>query len=143
MARVLDPEEAQDLTQETFLKAYCYLDTFQGHSAFSTWLLSLAKQLYVDWRRRQKPPPLPLEEWEDPPLVGEGWETHHRKMCVYAALKTVPEQYREVLILKDIEGFSYEEIAQALGLSLTTVGYRLHEGRLRLRQELIRQGITG
>jgi RNA polymerase sigma-70 factor (ECF subfamily) len=143
LARVLNLEDAQDLAQETFLQAYRHLNTFQGRSAFSTWLLALAKRVYVDYLRQRDPPHVSLDELDEPPQEEPDWEAVDRRMTVRAALGAVPEQYREVIVLKDIEGLTYEEIAADLNLPQTTVAYRLREGRLWLGRELIRRDIRG
>jgi RNA polymerase sigma-70 factor (ECF subfamily) len=131
-----NPTEAEDVAQETFVRAYTQLHTYKDTHRFSTWLLSIASHLSIDQLRRRRFLALPLEnvpflEWiadlgrgpEEAALVGEASDEMQR------ILSTLPAKYRAVLILRYWHDLSYEEIAQALHLTPPLVKARLHRAR--------------
>jgi|GraSoiStandDraft_5_1057265.scaffolds.fasta_scaffold01258_9 RNA polymerase sigma-70 factor (ECF subfamily) len=128
--------EAEDITQETFVRAYTQLSTYKPVHKFSTWLLSIASHLAIDQLRRRRFLALPLEdvpflEWivdvgvspEQFALQGEQQD----EMQQY--LQMLPGKYRAVIVLRYWHDFSYEEIAQALNLTQPLVKARLHRAR--------------
>ncbi|MDT7689501.1 MAG: polymerase sigma-70 factor, subfamily [Acidobacteriota bacterium] len=150
-----DPEEARDLTQETFLQAFRHLASFRGDADLRTWLYRIAvnqaRNRWRWWKRRQRDRTLsldaPANESQDAPLsaglVNESAEdperqalARERERALHAALKTLSRSYREVIVLRDIEGLSYEEVALALDLNVGTVKSRLSRGRNELRRRL-------
>jgi RNA polymerase sigma-70 factor (ECF subfamily) len=157
--RVLrDPEQARDAVQEAFLKAYTSLDRFEGRSSFYTWLYRLAMNLCLDLKRRdhsdrrlETPEPADLERVatvESRPADQRHWRDHEDapdeavsraelREQVARAIATLPEASRETLILREIEGLSYTEIAEALDIPRGTVMSRLHYARRRV-QEILR-----
>jgi RNA polymerase sigma-70 factor (ECF subfamily) len=128
--------EAEDVTQETFVRAYTQLATYKPAHKFSTWLLSIASHLAIDQLRRRRFLALPLEdvpflEWivdvgtgpEQIALEGEQQD----EIQVY--LRRLPSKYRAVIVLRYWYDFSYEEIARTLKLTPALVKARLHRAR--------------
>jgi RNA polymerase sigma-70 factor (ECF subfamily) len=143
-----DQEDALDVAQEAFVKAFRALPKFKGDSAFYTWLFRITMNLALD-RRRQRAArarsmgaeDVPPEEWErtavstdpDPEDVATGAERRER---IREALDSLSENHRAIIILSDIEGLQYREIAEVLGIPMGTVMSRLHHARKRLRAVL-------
>lgn len=149
--RLLDnAEDAQDVVQETFLSAYQALDSFKGDSLFYTWLYRIAFNTAVSLKRKQKAV-LRLEVGRaDVPGAGEpldnseasrpefALEQAERGRRVQDALNRLAPDHRAVLILKDMDGMKYDEMAKALKVPIGTIRSRLHRARLELRQVLER-----
>lgn len=126
------PEDADDATQETFLICYRKLPGFRGASAFTTWLHRIAINVCHDTlRKRTRERPTDQDELGPPPLP-DPTESSADAVDVQRALLAVPEDFRAVLILHDVQGVPYEEIAQTLGAPVGTVKSRLHRGRVAL-----------
>jgi len=128
--------EAEDVTQEAFVRAYTQLATYKSVHKFSTWLLSIASHLAIDQLRRRRFLALPLEdvpflEWiadlgagpEQSALAGEEQDE------IQQYLQRLPSKYRAVIVLRYWYDFSYEEIARALKLTPALVKARLHRAR--------------
>ncbi|MCA1629538.1 MAG: sigma-70 family RNA polymerase sigma factor [Acidobacteria bacterium] len=149
-----DAEEARDLTQETFLQAFRSIAHFRGDADLRTWLYRIAvnqaRNRWRWWRRRRRDATVSLDapaRDSEQPLSArlkdergrdpEG-ETlaHERERALDAALQTLARPYREVVVLRDVEGLSYEEVAAALEISVGTVKSRLSRGRAELRRRL-------
>jgi RNA polymerase sigma-70 factor, ECF subfamily len=148
--RILGSEErASDATQEAFLRSFRALHQFRGGS-FRAWLLRIVTNCsYDQLRLNQRRPTTPLddilEDDEHSTLVQDQGETHDERLerldlgaAIAGALRTLPEDQRTVLVLSDIEGLSYEEIAQVTLVSLGTVKSRLSRARAKLRDYLLR-----
>lgn len=150
-----DPEEARDLTQETFLQAFRHIANFRGDADLRTWLYRIAvnqaRNRWRWWKRRRRDRTIsldaPANDSNDTPLssrlVGEDASdpeqqtlAHERERALLAALHTLSSAYREVIVLRDIEGMSYEEVAGALEINVGTVKSRLSRGRIELRRRL-------
>lgn len=143
-----DQEEAMDAAQEAFVKAFRALPKFKGDSAFYTWLFRITMNLALD-RRRQRATrtrsmgteDVPPEEWErtavstEPDPADEATGAQRRER-IARALETLSEHHRSIIILSDIEGLQYREIAEVLGIPMGTVMSRLHHARKRLREAL-------
>jgi RNA polymerase sigma-70 factor, ECF subfamily len=137
-------EEAEDVVQEALVQAFVKLGTFQRQSAFFTWLYRIALNAAIT-RRRRKRVDLPLGvdaesgicEPADP---HEGPEERilreERSKLLYAALGALSEEHRIILVLRELEGFCYESICEALDLPIGTVRSRLHRARLHLADQL-------
>ena len=143
------PEDAADLTQEVFLRLWRGLEGFQGRSALSTWLYRLTSNAAVDLLRREgRRSALPLETGEgealqipDPGPTPEGaLERQEEREAVRRGLAALSPDHRQVLLLRELEGLSYREIARELGLEEGTVKSRIARARLALRAELLRDG---
>lgn len=152
--RVLGSEdEARDLTQEAFLKAYRGLRSFKREARFSSWLYQIAINLCRDRMRRRRGRRLvSLDELDDSgpgPIVESRPSAFElveaRDMCraVEAAMADLPEEQREVIVLKEYEDMTFLEIAEVLGEPISTVKTRLYRGLGQLREKLERQGIRG
>ena len=148
-----DPEEAADLTQETFLRALRSVKNFRGESELKTWLFRIAinesRNRFRWWKRRRRDQTLSLDA-----NVGDSttqvWETisdnsispeeevlrRERTKALNEALGTLKSIYREAIVLCDIEGLSYEECAEALETNIGTVKSRISRGRDELRRQL-------
>ncbi len=146
-------EEARDLCQETFLKAYRALGTFKGEARFSSWLYQIALNLCRDRMRRKRGRTLVSFEALDENGEAPSWEPRlspedvveqqDLSRVVAAAVATLPDEQREVIILKEYQGLTFLEIAEALDLPMSTVKTRLYRGLGQLREQLERQGIRG
>jgi RNA polymerase sigma-70 factor (ECF subfamily) len=148
-----DCEEARDLTQETFLRAFQSIHHFRGDADLKTWLyriaLNQARNRWRWWRRRRRDATVSLDASRDDdrkPLFdrlradGSSPEQealhHERESVLRKAVHSLGRAYREVVVLRDVEGMSYEEIAKALEISMGTVKSRLSRGRIELRRKL-------
>lgn len=146
-------EEARDLSQEAFLKAYRALGTFKREARFSSWLYQIALNATRDrLRRRRRHPDVSLDDMEERPDASlrdarpsafELIESSDLSRVVAAAMAGLPDEQREVLILKEYEGLTFPEIAETLDVPLSTVKTRLYRGLVQLRIRLERQGFRG
>lgn len=150
-----DPEEARDLTQEVFLQAFRNIGGFRGEADLRTWLYRIAvnqaRNRWRWWKRRRRDctvsldapaneessatlaSSLPAQDGCDPEQMTLARE---RERALSAALRSLARPYREVVLLRDIEGLSYEDVALALDLNVGTVKSRLSRGRAELRRRL-------
>ena len=150
-----DRAEAEDMAQEIFLKAYRGLKRFKGASRFSTWLYAIASHHCLNQlearRRRPRPhgragdrpdhaehdPPAAVDRLADQaPRADALLERMDLARIVQAELANLTAEHRIILVLRDIQGLSYEEIAQTLRLELGTVRSRLHRARMEMRARL-------
>jgi RNA polymerase sigma-70 factor (ECF subfamily) len=131
-------EDARDATQDAFVSCYRNLAKFRGDAAFATWLHRIAVNACYDVLRKR--PPDPVELTEATAGAGGGQsdiaDQAAAALDVQRALLTVPGEFRAALIMHDIQGLPYEDIAMALGVPLGTVKSRLHRGRVALGQAL-------
>ncbi|MFQ3586160.1 MAG: sigma-70 family RNA polymerase sigma factor [Fimbriimonadaceae bacterium] len=137
-------EEAEDLVQEAMVRAYDAFDRFDGTN-FKAWLLRILTNLYINrYRQRMRGPSLgSLEDEGAVEPIAPETEIPHRQILdqmvgteVEEALKKVPDDFRIAVLLSDVEGMSYQEIADATGVPIGTVRSRLARGRALLRREL-------
>jgi len=137
-----DHQEAEDLVQETFVQAYLKLASFRGASSFTTWIFRIAFNLTATRRKKRRPtqldPQSPLYErlsdrGETPE---ERLQREERAGQVQAALAGLSDEYRAVLVLREMEDCDYESMAEILDLPIGTVRSRLHRARLELRDRL-------
>jgi RNA polymerase sigma-70 factor (ECF subfamily) len=143
---VRNRETADDLAQEIFLKAYLSLPSFRFQSEFGTWLYQIAINHIRDYLRKHKKEKDNLrlddiaepgaEEKEASLKLAENQEEKRRKALLRQILEEMPEKYRLILSLRDIEGLTYEEMGKILKLSPGTVDSRLHRARRLLRKKL-------
>ncbi len=139
-----DRATADDLAQEVFIKAYFSLPRFKARSEFGTWLYRIAVNHAKDYlrKKRSRMKDVSIDEVGEGRLAAEGKSQddarseEERRRLVLSALERLPEKYRVILTLRDIEGMPYEEISRVLGLSAGTVDSRLHRARQKLRQKL-------
>ena len=140
-------DEARDVCQETFLRAFRALPRFRGQAKFSSWLYRIALNLCRDWMRRQRRTPVvqppedvdlmdlaaasgPSESIED--LVARQQQVR----AVQRAMAVLPDEQRAAIILKEYHGLTFQEIADLVGCPLSTVKTRLYQGLVVLRREL-------
>ena len=146
-------EDAADMTQETFIKAYNSLSSFRGDSKFSVWLYRIATNVCLDFlRSRSRKPTVSLSMEDD-----DGEETQMdiadesqspeqllerglTRDAVRRGLKSLSPEYRQILLLREIQGLSYEEIAETLTLEVGTVKSRIFRARKRLCAFLLEDG---
>jgi RNA polymerase sigma-70 factor (ECF subfamily) len=137
-----NPHDAEDLTQEVFVRVFRSLSSYTP-GTFEGWLHRITTNLFLDWARRKQR--IRFEGLADEmahrlpgsePTPAEAFDDSHLDDDVQAALKALPPEYRAAVVLCDIEGFSYEEIAVTLGVKLGTVRSRIHRGRAQLRAAL-------
>lgn len=124
------PQDAEEVTQTAFLKAWQGLPAFQGKAAFSSWLYRLTVNAAIDLlrQRSRRPQTLSLDEAQE------------RRRQLWQAIDALPEVHRTPFLLREMEGYSYREIAKALGLEEGTVKSRLARARVLLRSELLSHG---
>ena len=143
------PEDANDVAQEAFLAAWKGLPSFRGESGFSTWLYRLTSNAAIEHLRRNKKQKgdLSLDDEElsldavDPgPRPQDAAEKSELKEAVAAGLRQLSDDHRQVLVLREIQELSYEEIAGMLGLDLGTVKSRISRARNALRKILLKSG---
>ena len=146
-----NPADAEEAAQETFLAAWQGLKFFRGESSFSTWLYRLASNACVDLLRKEgrhratagpslNDEEVLLEIQDEAPSPHALAEQAELKEQIEAGLASLPEEYREVLILREIHQQSYDEISEILSLDLGTVKSRINRGRKRLRKFLLEHG---
>jgi RNA polymerase sigma-70 factor (ECF subfamily) len=145
-------EDAEDVLQETFLKAYSHLDTFQGNSKFYTWIVRIAvNEALMKLRKRKSDKSVSLDEptdtgedtivreiavWEDDPE--QKYSREEIREILDKAVESLRPAFRTVFVLRDIEELSTEETAAALDISIPAVKSRLLRARLQLREKLTR-----
>ncbi len=137
-------EEAEDVVQDAFVQAFVKLNTFQGNSAFYTWLYRIAFNTAISRRRRkrvQSSTDQAREQTGDEPVdtgdaPSDRMERQERAAQVQTALNGLSEEHRSILILREMEGCCYESISEILDLPIGTVRSRLHRARLQLRDQL-------
>ncbi|MCX8018821.1 MAG: RNA polymerase sigma factor RpoE, partial [Rhodocyclaceae bacterium] len=143
MRLVRDPAEAEDIAQETFIKAYRALPNFRGESAFYTWLYRIGVNMAKNWlmaHGRRMPTLSEIgeaeEEGGEPPDGLRDEETPDRLLMskqigetINAAMEALPEELRTAITLREIEGLSYEEIAQVMDCPIGTVRSRIFRAR--------------
>ena len=138
-------DDAMDVVQETFVRAHKNLPSFQGGSSFYTWLYRIAVNVGIDYRRRQSRraeivQPEPIDEnakdsdrTSDPPSE---FERHELGARILKAIDELTPEHKAAIILREIEGLSYEDISQVMQCSKGTVMSRLHYARRKLQAKL-------
>ena len=152
LSRLVGRNEAEDLTQEVFVRVGKGLKDFRGDATLSTWIYRIATNVATDMLRSRSfrnigasrsvsPDEAPIEDVD--PFTGERKPSVERQAirkemssCVHEYIDGLPETYRTVVILSDVEELTNPEIAEVLGLTIETVKIRLHRGRAKLREKL-------
>jgi RNA polymerase sigma-70 factor (ECF subfamily) len=147
--------EVEDLVQDTFLKAYSRLDSFQHQSSFYTWLYRIATNTILDhMKRRGRSPVQSVEDPEVVPDAADGMrasasgaarsigpdaamERSEIAKITHAVLEEIPDIFRTVLVMREFDDLSYQEIADVLGISIGTVESRLFRARARFKEKLL------
>ena len=145
--------DAAEITQDTFLSAYQHLSEFRGEAAFGSWVHRIAANNALMRLRRQKVVDIVSDDLAGPEFTDRGslaeapesdWSKRaddkiiedELGRAIQTATDALPEGYREVFLLKDVEGLSYEEISEMVGISIPAVKSRLHRARLALREAI-------
>ena len=137
------PTEAEDLTQEVFIQLFRKVGSFRGDSAFSTWLHRLTvNQVLMHFRRRSVKNEKTSEDGEIPEQTVTGSANPSKmqvidRIALKNAIAELPNGYKNVFVLHDVEGFEHEEVARRLGISVGTSKSQLHKARLKLRGLLV------
>jgi len=146
-------EDARDVCQETFFRAYRALNGFRGQAKFSSWLYRIALNLCRDWLRRERRTPI-VQPPEDVDLfdlaasrepsesIEDRVARRDLSRAVERAMAVLPEEQRTAIILKEYQGLTFQEIADLMGCPLSTVKTRLYQGLSVLRRELARSGAS-
>jgi len=142
-----NPEDAADVVQDAFLNAYQSLHSFKGDAEFFTWLYRIAFNTAISQKRKKRPAislsvsangqqsrePNDPSEYVRP---GAALERTEEETLLYGALARLSGEHRDVLVMKDLEGLKYEEIAEVIGVPIGTIRSRIHRARLELRDLL-------
>lgn len=143
-----DPEQASDVAQDALIKIYRSLGGFRFQSSLLTWIFRIVKSVFLDHYKSRRQKERKLEQPLDGVSEHETGETddggpeaellrHEERAALWAALQEVPEVFRTVLVLADMQGLSYEEVAAIVGVPVGTVKSRLNRGREALRSVLV------
>lgn len=144
-------DDTADISQEVFLKVYKSLSSFKGDSEFSTWLYRIAKNTALDFVRKRKHNTLSIdssgEECEGFDIPDSSTHSNpekqalenEKKQILYQALRKLSDEHREIIILRDLAGYSYEHIADKLEIEAGTVKSRLSRAREHLRKILLKE----
>jgi RNA polymerase sigma-70 factor, ECF subfamily len=138
-------EEARDLAQDVFVRLYQRLDACTNDATFVPWLIQMARNASIDRLRRIKARPqagpTPVEEMFDlqspGPDPSEEWRTTRRRNLVHQAMQKLSEINREIIVLKEIQGLSFEEVASILKIPIGTVKSRSNRARIDLAREVV------
>ena len=146
---VRDRDDADDLTQETFIRAFCFLHLYRFEASFSSWLFRIAVNGCLDHLNRRKPQICPLDSSTDCCEEGVGYEVpdmrpnpeeallaREWRSVLKQAIFRLPEKYREVVLLRHQKEKSYEEVSEMLEIPIGTVKTRIFRGRRMLRKIL-------
>lgn len=143
---VKDYQQAEDLTHDTFIKAYLYYDSFKSYSSEKTWLFSIAHNLTVDFLRKRKPALILKEMFhlqkDSVPLPEEIVRIKEESYELYKALGELKDTYRKVIILRKIKGFSIEDTAMILSWSESKVKSTLFRALPALKKQLLKEGYS-
>jgi len=143
-------EEGEDMAQEAFIKAWRALAGYRGQASFGTWMMAIITNLWRDRLRRNQPPAESIDAViqgedgdmskqysDDKPGPEEAAEDQDAKQILGRMLESLRPEFKEALVLRDIQGFSYEEVAVITGASLGTVKSRINRGRAALREKVL------
>lgn len=137
-------DDALDVVQEAFILAYVKLNTFQQSSRFYTWLYRIAFNVGASHRRKRRPVAsidLDREQFGEEPVAAQDgpelrFAREERRLRVWEAIERLGDEHRDVIVLRDIDGCGYEEIAEILDVPIGTVRSRLHRARNQLKDDL-------
>jgi RNA polymerase sigma-70 factor (ECF subfamily) len=138
-------EEARDLAQEVFIRIYRNIHLCKGAEMFMPWVIRIARNLSIDHKRRKAARPIagdiPVDEMGDLPAPGRSpeaeWMANSRKRLIFRALQELTDINREIILLKEIQGLTLEEIASLLKVPLGTVKSRANRARIELAEKVL------
>ena len=147
-----DRFEAEDIVQETFLRAYKNLDKFDGMHKFSTWIYQIGINLCIDWLRKRKV----RASLDAKTYDGEGIELYEKlpgknpnpeseallsetQELIHKAINSLPRNYKSIVVLRYLHDFSLQEISEIVAMPVTTIKTRIHRGRQFLRKKLYKE----
>jgi len=146
-----NPEDAEEILQDVFLTIYNKIDMFEGKSAFSSWLYRItANTSFMKLRKRRQQAAVSLDDagpaCEDSPALRRSDTSdvdymssrHELRQALESAIVRLPDEYKTIFILRDVDGLSNQEVGDILNLSVAAVKSRLHRSRLMLRRKLVR-----
>jgi len=140
---VNDAEEANDIAQEVFIKVYSNLDKYSSEFKFSTWIIRIATNTVIDFRRKKKQEFVSIDEMEAelPDIVTpeNSYVEKEQKSQLINAINSLPDMYKMPIVLYHLEGMSYQEISSILGVSMSKIKNRIFRGRKLLKDELIKR----
>jgi RNA polymerase sigma-70 factor, ECF subfamily len=131
-------EDAEEVVTETFIRVFRFAGEFRAEGSFHSWLFRIAKRLCLDRLRQPKLVTLPLQEWDQPEddIFEEERDRSDMRQLVRQALSCLSEDYRAVLIMRDVQGLSNREVAEAIGKSEVAAKSLHHRARRALRDAL-------
>lgn len=144
-------QDAEDLVQEAFTRAWSKVSEFRGDASFSTWLLRIMENYHIDTQRKNRKVTLvslqtmPFSEmirahtpsWFDISALENKWEIEDLRKCLEDAFSKLPSIYSTLIILKDVQELSYEEMAESMACSVESIRCKLYRARKQLRTELV------
>ncbi len=146
---LVGPADAEDLTQLVFIKVSAALSDFRGDASLGTWIYRIARNAALDWRRTvsrssgstddiamAEYAEALVDDHESTHAPDEALIRHDMQQCLGRVVQDLPEGYRDVVTLRDVDGLSNADVAETLGLSLATVKIRLHRARGQLRRTI-------
>jgi RNA polymerase sigma-70 factor (ECF subfamily) len=145
---VRNREQAWDIAQESFVKAYRSLKWFRGEAGFKTWLLRIAANHSKDYLKKRRLDTTPFDEVvaavtpDTAPGPDRQLEAEELGRAIQAAVAELSAKHREAFVLREYQGLSYQEMAEVMGCSLGTVMSRLHHARKKLQDALTRMGVV-
>ena len=143
-------QDAEDLVQEAFTRAWSKVSEFRGDASFSTWLLRIMENYHIDMQRKNRKVTLVslqtvqfsemvrahTPSWFDISVLESKWEIEDLRKCIEDAFSRLPSVYSKLIILKDVQEMSYEEMAEAMACSVESIRCKLYRARKQMKTEL-------
>ena len=145
---VRNREQAWDIAQEAFVKAYRSMKRFRGEAGFKTWLLRIAANHAKDHLKKRRLDTVPFDDVVEAATAGTApgpvrqLEAKELGLAIEAAVAELPKKHREAFVLREYQGLSYQEMAEVMACSQGTVMSRLHHARKKLQAALTRMGVA-
>lgn len=140
LVRMVGQQDAPDLLQQVFLQTFLKIGQFSGRARFETWIYRLAINECLQFRRRRSRTHYEMAADEPVDPSGDHTERTQQQELMERALAQLPPELRAIFVLREIDGLSYRQIAEALGIKEGTVGSRLNQARTQLRRHLVELG---